>query len=222
MRALIPISIVLSCMYFALFAVRSAPATPLSVLLKVAAIGVLVVAAAVAKPISKLLIAALAFSALGDFLLEVIHLASLGPETLFLLGLIAFLIAHLFYIALFVTTRRRTTVAVSRKIACAVTVVVAAVSLSTLWPGLAEMRIPVLAYTAVLTAMVVTAQISRFSSTVAIGAISFLASDTMLAMSIFGHAFAGSRPLVWITYYAAQLTITWGVVSSRKSLSAVA
>jgi uncharacterized membrane protein YhhN len=82
-----------------------------------------------------------------------------------------------------------------------------------IWPDLAEMLYPVIAYSVVLSAMAITAQYSQFPALAAIGALAFFASDTMLALSIFGHPFAGSRPLVWITYYAAQLMITVGVLS---------
>jgi uncharacterized membrane protein YhhN len=75
----------------------------------------------------------------------------------------------------------------------------------------------VIAYSAALSAMAILAQFSRFPNLVAIGALPFFASDTLLALSIFGHPFAGSRPLVWITYYAAQLMITLGVVSVPKN-----
>ncbi len=83
-----------------------------------------------------------------------------------------------------------------------------------LWPGLGPMRIPVLAYSLVLTAMALTAQWSRYGTVVAVGALSFVASDTMLAMSIFRHPFGGSRVLVWVTYYAAQSMIAAGVVGA--------
>src|SRR5262249_16902557 len=51
--------------------------------------------------VDRLLGGALAISSLGDFLLGVRRLGSLDGESLFLLGLVSFLIAHLVYIALF-------------------------------------------------------------------------------------------------------------------------
>src|SRR5664279_2002240 len=51
--------------------------------------------------VNRLLGGALAFSCLGDFLLGVHRLGSLDGESLFLLGLGSFLLAHLVYIAMF-------------------------------------------------------------------------------------------------------------------------
>src|SRR5664279_426702 len=51
--------------------------------------------------VNRLLGGALAFSCLGDFLLGVRRLGSLDGESLFLLGLGSFLLAHLVYIAMF-------------------------------------------------------------------------------------------------------------------------
>jgi len=208
-------SIASSAIYLAFVIDPHLPGVRFGVVFKVAAIALLVVVAATVKEPRKLLILALSFSALGDLLLDVKKLGPLGPVQLFLFGLSAFLIAHLFYVAMFVK-ERSSNIGAARKAACITVVVVALTSLSVLWPNLAEMRIPVLAYSAVLTAMAITAQRSRFGKSVAIGALFFVASDTMLAMSIFGHSFAGSRILVWITYYAAQLMITLGVVHATS------
>ncbi len=208
-------SIVCSAIYFTFVISPHLPGVRFGVVFKIASIALLVVLAATIQHKRNLLIMALSFSALGDLLLDVKKLGPLGPVQLFLFGLIAFLVAHLFYVAMFVKERSATT-SVVRKIACVAALIVALISLSVLWRGLAEMRIPVLAYSAVLTAMVITAQQSRFGRLVAIGSLFFMASDTMLAMSIFGHPFAGSRILVWITYYAAQLMITVGVISATS------
>jgi uncharacterized membrane protein YhhN len=135
---------------------------------------------------------------------------------LFLLGLACFLGAHLFYISLFVKAKAAAGIDTARRLASLMVAALAVVMLVVLWPGLAEMRWPVLAYSVVLTAMAITAQRSRFSKLVAVGALAFFASDTVLALSIFGHPFAGSRALVWITYYAAQVMITLGVTASFK------
>src|ERR1700687_4339159 len=51
--------------------------------------------------VDRLLGAGLAISSVGDFLLGVHRLGSLDGETLFLLGLGSFLLAHLMYIAMF-------------------------------------------------------------------------------------------------------------------------
>jgi uncharacterized membrane protein YhhN len=45
----------------------------------------------------------------------------------------------------------------------------------------------------------------------------FVASDAMLAISKFHGAFPGSAPLIWITYYLAQLLILRGVEHSHET-----
>src|SRR4051794_12844633 len=190
MRALVSSSVIVSGLYLGLIVSHHANGSPLSVVLKVASIGLLIALAATTHPVRKLLVVALVSSAGGDLLLEVRHIGSFGPTRLFLAGLISFLVAHLFYVAMFLKGRSLATISTARKIACVIVIIVVATSLSILWPGLAEMRIPVVAYSMVLAVMVITAQLSRFSKLVAIGALLFLASDTMLAMSIFGHPFA--------------------------------
>jgi uncharacterized membrane protein YhhN len=222
MRAFVSISVIVSSVYLAMMVSHHANGSALSVVLKVASIGLLVVLAAVSHPRRNLLVAALASSAAGDFLLEVKHLGSLGPVQLFLFGLISFLLAHVFYVALLVKEKSRAPMSLFRKIAGPIVVFAVFSTLVALWHGLAEMRIPVLMYSIVLGAMATTALRSRFPSVVAIGALSFLASDTMLAVSIFGHPFVGSRALVWITYYAAQLMISVGVISAQKKLATTA
>lgn len=221
MRALLTISIVVSSVYFCLLLAHHA-AGPFSIILKVASTGLLVAVAAFAHHRRKLLILALAFSVAGDLLLELRRIGSLGPEQLFLLGLVSFLSAHIFYIAMFLKSRSATPMHRARTIASIAALCAAAISMAVLWPGLAEMRIPVLAYSLVLVTMVITAQLSRFNEEVAIGALLFLASDTTLAMCVFGHWFPFGRPLIWITYYGAQLLILVGVTSSRRSAAATA
>jgi uncharacterized membrane protein YhhN len=213
MRSLLWISLAAACGYLALILSNHANGTPLSIVLKVASTGLLLAFAENRKPSPRLLVVALAFSVLGDFLLEIRSIGSLGPMQLFLLGLISFLVAHLFYIALFLNARSNVSINLGRTVAAIVIPVCSFRMLLVLWPNLAEMRWPVVAYSLVLTIMTIAAQLSRFRKLVPIGALLFFASDTMLAMSIFGHPFSGSRPLVWITYYAAQLMITLGVFS---------
>jgi uncharacterized membrane protein YhhN len=222
MRALVLCSVVTSCAFLAVSELHFATDTALPVVLKVGSIALLALLAVLAHPRRRLLIAALLFSAAGDYFLAIKHLASLGPAQLFLAGLVSFFIAHLFYIALFAGAKSRASVSPTRVIASLATVIVAATSMFILWPGLAEMRSPVLAYSFVLTAMVIAVQFSRYSAAVAVGALCFLASDTMLALSIFGHPFRASQILVWIAYYAAQLTITFGVMATPKRFTVAA
>ncbi len=216
MRALLYGSVAVSCAYLGLIVTQHANGSPLSVVLKVASIGLLVVFASASHLRSKLLILALAFSAAGDLFLEIRHLGGFDQLRLFLLGLLAFLIAHVFYVALFVKNRLASGAARGSVVIAVNLLACAAVTLAILWPGLAEMRGPVLGYSAVLTAVAIAAQFTRYSRRVAAGALLFFASDTMLAMDVFGHPFRGARALVWVTYFAAQFLITTGVLATPK------
>jgi uncharacterized membrane protein YhhN len=220
MKRLLAASAICSAIFLLYVIAPQFPGARFAVVFKVASIALLALIAAVVSDRSKLLIAALGFSAIGDFFLGVHGLGPLGPEQLFLMGLVSFLVAHLFYVALFLTHRAPAARNTARKLACAAVAITAAASLFVLWAGLGPMRVPVLAYSLVLTAMAVTAQLSRFSNVVRFGALSFVASDTMLALSIFGHPFTRSHILVWITYYAAQALITTGVALGASAYTA--
>ena len=213
-KKLLVLSAVCSAVFLIFVVDQQLPGSRFRVVFKVVSIAILSLLAAINDPPKKLMATALALSAWGDLLLDIRKLGSLGQVQLFLFGLSAFLAAHMFYIVMFVKESRKS-ITIARTIACIAVVAVAIFSLRILWPGLAEMRMPVLVYSAVLTAMAITAQRSRFGSLVAVGALFFVASDTMLAMSIFGHPFAGSRILGWLTYYAAQVMITVGVMRAE-------
>jgi len=211
MKRLIAASAICSAIFLLYVISPHFPGAPFAVTFKVASIVLLLMIAAIARLRSNSLVMALGFSAIGDSFLGVRQLGPLNPKQLFLFGLVSFLIAHLFYVTLFVTNRAPSAAGSSRRLACAAVVITAVATLFVLWHGLGPMRAPVLAYSLVLTAMAITAQLSRFSNVVRFGALCFVASDTMLALSLFGHPFTGSHILVWITYYAAQALITAGV-----------
>ncbi len=157
---------------------------------------------------------ALALSAVGDFLLGVRRLGSLDGESLFLLGLGSFLLAHLVYIALF----RRYRAKVWRKPGAArmfgvlAILVALGVMLGILWPSLGSMVIPVVVYSLVLCGMSISAMLADLRTPWAgVGALLFIVSDAMLAISKFRGPFPGNLQLIWITYYSAQFLILSGV-----------
>ena len=169
--------------------------------------------------VNKLLGVALTCGALGDFLLDVARLGSLGPEQLFLFGLGAFLAGHVVYVVMF----RRFPACGWKSLVTARKVAIVAVA-ATLISVLGELRgslgplfIPVIAYALVLATMAITAQLAEMgNSLAAAGALSFVASDAMLAMAKFHAPFPGSSVLIWITYYLAQLLIFLGVMRRHK------
>ncbi len=157
---------------------------------------------------------ALALSSLGDFFLGVRRLGSLDGESLFLLGLGSFLIAHLVYIALFRKYQALVWWKPSPARAWGVLAILVALGsvLGTLQQSLGSMLIPVVVYSLVLTWMGISAMLADLRTPLAgFGALLFIASDAMIAINKFHGPFPGNDQLIWIIYYSAQFLILRGV-----------
>lgn len=164
--------------------------------------------------VNSLLGTALGFGFLGDFLLGVRQIGSLDAEKLFLMGLAAFLFGHLVYIAMFRKYRGAIwwKPGLPRMLGIVAIIVTLAWVLGFLRDSLGPLLIPVVVYALVLTAMAICGLLADLGNPLAaIGALSFVASDAMLAIGKFHGAFPGHGPLIWITYYLAQLLIFLGV-----------
>jgi uncharacterized membrane protein YhhN len=160
-----------------------------------------------------LLVAALVLGAVGDA-----FLAHDGDKA-FMGGLAAFLIAHLFYVALFLHDGIGLTVAFAQIWQMVSIIAMAAFTLfmaAQLWQPVARLRLPVMVYIAVIAAMGMTAM--TLNRPVALtGAIMFIASDTLLAHEKFLMSEnAPWRPLqkfaVWALYYLGQLLIAMAFI----------
>jgi sterol desaturase/sphingolipid hydroxylase (fatty acid hydroxylase superfamily)/uncharacterized membrane protein YhhN len=153
-----------------------------------------------------LLVAALVFSLAGDVLL---------PGR-FIPGLVSFLVAHSCYIALF---RQDAPWFASRK-ALACTLGAAVAMYAILFPSLAPvLKVAVACYAVVIACMAAQA-IGRatvlngaHSVGVAIGAVVFMLSDSILAINKFAIAIPMQEFWVLATYYAAQILIVRNAVS---------
>jgi uncharacterized membrane protein YhhN len=169
--------------------------------------------------VQRLLGAALVVSSCGDFLLGVRRLGPLDRESLFLCGLVSFLVAHLCYIALF----RKYRVSIWWKPGPArmlgVLTIVAGLGsvLGFLRGALGSMLIPVVVYSLVLSCMGISAVLADLGTPLAgIGALLFIASDAMIAINKFHGPFPGAEPLIWISYYLAQVLILCGVARRHR------
>jgi uncharacterized membrane protein YhhN len=160
----------------------------------------------------KLLCTALVFSSFGDIFL------ALRNGNYFVFGLLSFLIAHLFFITLWLRHWPKPLRANSSQ---KLTVAASSLFLSVmLWwmlpiPGLS---VPVAIYMCVLTTMVMTAALADFkTSWIVIGAILFLLSDTIIALSTFKDVVGGRVAgfLIWSTYYLAQYLIAVGFLAEH-------
>jgi uncharacterized membrane protein YhhN len=176
---------------------------------------VVLAVAALTHPVARerrWLVAALLFSAAGDFLL-----AMPWWEPSFVLGLGAFLVAHLCFLAALLPLAARSA---PRLAAAAVTVVACVGLLVWFWPSLiAEgMAVPVTLYIAVLGAMVCAALMARLPTPwTALGAICFAVSDGMIGI---GKFILGSEALavpIWWAYATSLMLITAGFFFGRAA-----
>lgn len=146
--------------------------------------------------------------------------ADLVIEFSFVGGLIAFLLAHLFYIAAF--TRVEPRLCLWRLVPVAVW---AALALPILVGHAGSLAIPVLTYGVVILVM-----IWRAAAAVSVmgwnqgtigfmGAVLFGASDTLLGYSRFVTPLPASNLLIMGTYWAAQTLIAVSFLSSARGLS---
>jgi uncharacterized membrane protein YhhN len=151
---------------------------------------------------------ALVFSAAGDALLGI------GAQ-LFVTALASFLITHLLYAVLFVTGAK---LQISRlrvwRWSLLVLVPLFAIGfVAVLRPKLGELAVPVACYITAIVAMAILSL--RVPATVVpIGAVLFMASDSLLALDRFLWQAPWIGPAVWITYAAAQLLIAYGLLSA--------
>ena len=164
--------------------------------------------------IRKLVILALVASWIGD---TVLMFQSHG-SIYFMLGLVAFLIAHILYIVSF--TYLYSTASLSEKAIIVLLFLVYTTSLvNFLWPGLGEMKIPVIVYAMVLTVMGALGVIKNTINYpyITLGVVSFVVSDSILAFNKFLVDVPFSGVLIMGTYILAQLLIVTGLSMRFKT-----
>jgi len=144
----------------------------------------------------------LLFSGCGDVLLHI------DGGAYFVHGLGSFLIAHLFYIAAFI---RQPAIARPRLPVLLAIGVFGVIMGVQLFPHLGDMLIPVAAYLFIIFAMGISAALGAANHTLVIaGAGLFILSDSLIAINQFLTPVPLSDLLIMITYYLAQLFITFG------------
>lgn len=147
----------------------------------------------------------------------------LDAEPAFLAGMASFAAGHVCYLLLFGRragageTAPRTRV--DRRTAAAYALALVA-TVTLLWPGLpAGLRVPVAAYSLLLTAMAYRA--TRLGPVAAAGGALFMLSDTLIATGVADWPQL-PRPDLWImlTYLAAQSLLVRGVLADRQDPAA--
>ncbi len=151
------------------------------------------------------------FSLAGDVFLML-------PRDLFIFGLGSFLLAHLCYIAAF--SNRGASGKVSLQSIRLIPFLAYGMGmLGFLWPNLGELRLPVIVYVGVILTMGWRAaarighpgESPKAHWSALCGAISFILSDTLIALEKFHGAFPFARFLIMLTYWAGQLGIALSV-----------
>jgi len=158
-----------------------------------------------------LIVGALVFSTLGDvFLLS-------DAELFFMLGLGSFFIAHILYCWIFSAALRREFAFKVNLWPLSIILTYLIVFLGYLWASLGELLIPVVAYAFIISTMLFLAWTWHLSAQkkstfiILMGALLFVVSDSLLAISLFKSSFYMDHFWVMLTYLAAQFLLIHGL-----------
>ena len=175
--------------------------------------------------LSKLIVGALVFSWFGDVLL----MLQGQFDSLFIFGLAAFLIAHLFYVLGFRKARFDAPGEINNsfiRTRFIFLIFIGGSLIYMLYPNLEELLIPVILYTLVIVSMGISSLLRRGWTTdksfimVYSGALLFIMSDAMLGINKFMNPIIQARLLIMATYIAAQFLIVKGILIHERELSA--
>jgi uncharacterized membrane protein YhhN len=152
----------------------------------------------------------------GDILLQV--------DGMFIPGLCSFLLAHIFYISFFVSTKSDTKSFFKLRPVMLIAVLAYLIELMhLLWPTLGPLKVPVLAYGITISIMMSAAlwQYQKLEDRTAIlfiiGAFFFIVSDSILAVNKFRSPFEKAGVYTMTTYIIAQLLIVVGAIRYRNT-----
>ncbi len=171
--------------------------------------------------ISWFVLISLFFSWLGDvFLMYQSH-----HQLYFMLGLGAFLIAHILYIVCYIRMTNDVEVAKEKRPRLArydfFLILIWLTLISVLFPVLGEMKIPVTLYSMTITGMALTA-LHRYQKTttqsfwmVMGGVLIFMLSDSMIAINKFLEPITYAGAWIMITYIIAQYLIINGLIKHK-------
>lgn len=172
------------------------------------------------SPLKKWIVLALVFSWAGDVLLM---FESMNTN-IFIFGLVAFLIAHIFYILFYESVIRRENL--KKNYWWFIPVLIYYVSIIyILSPYLGDMKLPVRIYAIVISYMLIqalqTAMIKDQDAAklMIAGSVLFIISDSLLAVNKFHGSFEYAGIAIMLTYGIAQLLITLGAVRYITSIS---
>lgn len=133
-------------------------------------------------------------------------------------ALIAFGVAHIFYLFVFLFNRATNLFQTQWRLQIASVMWAAAgIGIFLAWPQLDVVGPPVFAYAGLLLLMATFALLSRYPfQLVGLGALLFVTSDLLLGGSLFLNFGGWASVAVWPVYFTAQFLITLGVVLTPK------
>jgi uncharacterized membrane protein YhhN len=179
------------------------------------------IAAAIIAPDFKnkiILIPALAFSWSGDTLLLFVS----KNGVFFIYGLVAFLIAHLSYIALLRKELKRGVSTIKWSIQPLIFILIyLIILLIILIPHLGGLTIPVIIYAIVISVMLYMATLLSLewpgpsAFYLLTGAVCFVVSDSLLALNKFYHPFPLSGFWIMVAYLYAQGALVWSFLKAN-------
>ena len=173
----------------------------------------------VTSNLKKWILLALFFSWCGDVLL----MFQAKNDIFFLVGLSAFLIAHIFYIVFFHNIRAKEKIKSNPRLLAPVVVYYAGL-IYFLSPYLGDMKLPVRIYGVVISFMLMLALHMLYIKNktagkwMMVGALLFIISDSILAINKFYQPFKAAGVLIMLTYGLAQLFIVKGAADYINSV----
>ena len=170
-------------------------------------------------PGKKIMLIALFFSWMGDVLL----MFESRHALFFIFGLVCFLTTHILYIIYFMSIRSEK-ISLLKKYPLLI-VLVAAYGVSLVWllfPHLADLKIPVMVYAAVICTMLLCSlhilyKVNRPANILYVsGALFFVMSDSLLAVNKFYQPLAYAGVFIMLTYCLAQYLIVRGFIEQKR------
>lgn len=169
----------------------------------------------------RLIMAGLFFSWIGDIVLQIPDsglLPGVSGDLFFIGGLGSFFLTQLIYLISFSLPRGRNLILSSRIYQALLVFVFGGIVLYYLYRHLGDMKVPVIAYLAVILSMLIAA-LNRYGKVnglsyilVVIGALLFVISDSVIAINKFQMKISFAGVIIMITYAAAQYLIAIGCI----------
>lgn len=160
------------------------------------------------KKYQRIIIIALIFCAIGDYTIQ-----------WFLIGLISFLIGHLFYIYAFSSILRlKKLTKLQYALIIYAVLMIAFLGGTLFYKGEIVLAIMVILYIVVIVTMGLTAVRTQLKFAI-FGALLFILSDSILAINKFIISVPFSHVLIMLTYYSAQILLALSIGTKLKDLS---